>query len=68
MIQIKHTPVPGFGLILIKHTDIFIDFTWAYQTTCAKLTTRVLHLAPESRLVLTTFPKLEDVLECYPKL
>ena len=30
MIQIKHTPVFGFGLILIEHMGIFYDFKWAY--------------------------------------
>ena len=30
MIQIKYTPVSGFGLILIKHMGIFNYFTWAY--------------------------------------
>ena len=31
MIQIQHTPVSGFGLILIKHMLIFYNFTWAYS-------------------------------------
>ena len=48
MIQIKHTTVSGFGLIVIEHMGIINDFTWAYQTTCGKLTTCVLHSAPES--------------------
>ena len=29
IVKIKQTAVCGFGLILMKHMDIFYDFTWA---------------------------------------